>query len=96
MSCRKPTPVLGQHGCLCACRGVCNARIPAVFSALHMRAPARPLPACVVLLVCLCREMEAAAKRAVAQQELLNGRIAELDAEGRKLRDQKYQLDSQV
>lgn len=45
---------------------------------------------------CCCREMEAAAKRASQQQELLNSRIAELDAEGRKLRDQKYQLDAQV
>lgn len=44
----------------------------------------------------LCREMEAAAKRASQQQELLNSRIAELDAESRKLRDQKYQLDTQV
>lgn len=42
------------------------------------------------------REMEATAKRASQQQELLNGRIAELDAESRKLRDQKYQLDTQV
>lgn len=40
--------------------------------------------------------MEAAAKRASQQQELLNSRIAELDAESRKLRDQKYQLDTQV
>jgi hypothetical protein len=40
--------------------------------------------------------MEASAKRANQQQELLNNRIAELDAESRKLRDQKYQLDTQV
>jgi hypothetical protein len=43
-----------------------------------------------------CRELEDAAKRNSQQQELLNSRIAELDAEGRKLRDQKYQLDTQV
>lgn len=42
------------------------------------------------------RELEDAAKRNSQQQELLNSRIAELDAEGRKLRDQKYQLDTQV
>jgi uncharacterized protein YlxW (UPF0749 family) len=46
--------------------------------------------------VLLYREMESAAKRASQQQELLNSRIAELDAESRKLRDQKYQLDTQV
>jgi hypothetical protein len=43
-----------------------------------------------------CRELEDAAKRNSQQQQLLNSRIAELDAEGRKLRDQKYQLDTQV
>jgi uncharacterized protein YlxW (UPF0749 family) len=48
------------------------------------------------MVLLLCREMEAAAKRASQQQELLNSRIAELDAESRKLRDQKYQLDTQV
>ncbi|KAF6264226.1 hypothetical protein COO60DRAFT_1267074 [Scenedesmus sp. NREL 46B-D3] len=42
------------------------------------------------------RELEDAAKRHSQQQELLSSRIAELDAEGRKLRDQKYQLDTQV
>lgn len=40
--------------------------------------------------------MEEATKRHNDQQVLLNSRIAELDAEGRKLREQKYQLDTQV
>ncbi len=43
-----------------------------------------------------CSEMGEAAKRHSQQQELLNTRISELDVEGRKLRDQKYQLDTQV
>lgn len=51
-------------------------------------------------LCCCCvpaiREMEEATKRHNDQQVLLNSRIAELDAEGRKLREQKYQLDTQV
>lgn len=42
------------------------------------------------------REIEEAGRRSSQQQELLNKRIAELDSEGRKLRDQKYQLDTQV
>jgi hypothetical protein len=40
--------------------------------------------------------MDAAAQRASQQQDVLNKRIAELDAECRKLRDTKYQLDSQA
>ncbi|KAF8068308.1 hypothetical protein HT031_001995 [Scenedesmus sp. PABB004] len=42
------------------------------------------------------RELDEAARRHAAQAELLNARIAELDGEGRKLRDQKYALDTQV
>lgn len=41
-------------------------------------------------------ELEAAAKRASGQQALLTARIAELDSEGRQLRDAKYSLDSTV
>lgn len=52
--------------------------------------------AMTAFVFCCRREMDAAAKRASQQQELLNSRIAELDAESRKLRDQKYQLDAQV
>lgn len=42
------------------------------------------------------RDLEDAAKRYSQQQDLLNNRIAELDAEGRRLRDTKYRLDTQV
>lgn len=50
----------------------------------------------VLLMYALCRELEDAVKRHTQQQELLNSRIAELDVEGRKLRDTKYKLDTQV
>lgn len=45
----------------------------------------------------LCdRELDEAAKRHGQQVELQTSRIAELDAEGRRLRDIKYTLDTQV
>eukprot|EP00878_Enallax_costatus_P015722 GHUV01016473.1.p1 GENE.GHUV01016473.1~~GHUV01016473.1.p1 ORF type:complete len:465 (+),score=180.96 GHUV01016473.1:3033-4427(+) len=42
------------------------------------------------------RELDEAVKRHNQQHELQSSRIAELDAEGRKLRDIKYKLDTQV
>ena len=42
------------------------------------------------------RELQEQSKRSSEQIEGLNSRVAELDADNRALRDQKYQLDSQV
>lgn len=43
-----------------------------------------------------CRHMDELTRRHTEQLDNLNARLAELDAENRKLRDQKYQLDTQV
>lgn len=78
---------------ICRTARICAGPVPA----LPCHTP--QVHACAATLPCaLCapRELEDAAKRHSQQQELLSSRIAELDAEGRKLRDQKYQLDTQV
>jgi hypothetical protein len=53
------------------------------------------LSSCAIFFV-PCRELQQHSKRSSEQIEALNSRVAELDVDNRALRDQKYQLDTQV